>query len=50
MNMYPKKIGMIPYMIKPYDNVWLLAQRYNTTVFAIAGINQGIDINHLTIG
>lgn len=48
--MYPKKIGMIQYKIKPYDNVWLLAQRYNTTVFAIAALNQGVDIKYLPIG
>lgn len=48
--MYPKKIAIIPYIVKPYDNVWLLARRYNTTVFALSTINPGININYLPIG
>jgi hypothetical protein len=48
--MYPIKNELVPYVVKPYDNVWLLAQRYNTTIFAIAAINPGIDINYLPIG
>lgn len=50
INMRSYPIGKILYTIQPYDNLWLLAQRYNTTVYAIAAANPGIDPNYLRIG
>ncbi|WP_315118101.1 LysM domain-containing protein [uncultured Clostridium sp.] len=41
---------IFPYTIKPNDTLWLLAQRYYTTVYAIASLNPGIDLNNLYIG
>ncbi len=44
------QIQTIPYTIRPGDTLWLIAQRYNTTVYAIAALNPGIDLNRLYIG
>jgi Tfp pilus assembly protein FimV len=44
------QIQTIPYTIRPGDTLWLIAQRYNTTVYAIAALNPGIDLNSLYIG
>ncbi|HOJ10659.1 MAG TPA: LysM domain-containing protein [Clostridiales bacterium] len=53
--MYPNiyhnnRVGIIPYVLQPNDNLWLLAQRYNTTVYDIAAANPGIDFNFLQAG
>ena len=42
--------GSFAYTIRSGDTLWLLAQRYNTTVEAIMRINPGIDPNNLQIG
>ena len=42
--------GSFRYTIRSGDTLWLLAQRYNTTVEAIMRINPGIDPNNLQIG
>lgn len=44
------QIQTIPYTIRPGDTLWSIAQRYNTTVYAIAALNPGIDLNRLYIG
>ncbi|WP_234978633.1 muramidase family protein [Anaerosalibacter sp. Marseille-P3206] len=43
-------VGSFPYTIKSGDTLYLLAQRYNTTVEAIMAINPGIDPYNLQIG
>lgn len=48
MRQYP--IGMFPYTIQYYDNLWMLAQRYKTTVHAITSMNPGFDMNYLRVG
>lgn len=42
--------GSFPYIIRPGDTLFLLAQRFNTTVSAIMAINPGINPNNLMIG
>ena len=42
--------GTFLYTIQPYDTLWLLAQRYNTTVYAIMALNPGVDFNCLQAG
>ena len=42
--------GSFPYTIKSGDTLYLLAQRYNTTVEAIMRLNPGIDPKNLQIG
>ncbi|HSH35856.1 LysM domain-containing protein [Schnuerera sp.] len=42
--------GSFPYTIKSGDTLYILAQKYNTTVEAILKINPGIDPNNLQIG
>jgi hypothetical protein len=43
-------IGAFLYTIRPGDTLWKIAQRYNTTVDAIASANPGINLNYLYIG
>lgn len=50
MNMRPCPTGMYLYTIQPGDTLWLLAQRYNTTIYAIAAANPEMDPNNLYIG
>ena len=40
----------IKYAIKPYDTLWDIAGRYNTTIEAIMAANPGIDPYNLAIG
>ena len=42
--------GSFLYTIRPGDTLYVLAQRYNTTVEAIMKLNPGIDPNRLQIG
>ncbi len=42
--------GSFAYTIKAGDTYFLLAQRFNTTVAAIAALNPGVDPNNLQIG
>ena len=42
--------GSFAYTIRPGDTLFLLAQRFNTTVAAIQSLNPGIDPNNLRIG
>lgn len=42
--------GSFAYTIRPGDTLYLLAQRYNTTVEAIQRLNPGINPNNLQIG
>ncbi|MGE5599169.1 MAG: LysM peptidoglycan-binding domain-containing protein [Bacteroidota bacterium] len=42
--------GSFPYLIQPGDTLFLLAQRFGTTVPAIVALNPGIDPNNLRIG
>ncbi len=42
--------GSFAYTIRPGDTLFLLAQRFNTTVAAIQRLNPGIDPNNLQIG
>lgn len=42
--------GSFSYTIRPGDTLFILAQRFNTTVAAIQNINPGIDPNNLRIG
>lgn len=48
--MSPCPVGTFPYTIQLGDTLWLLAQRYNTTVDAIVVANPGIDTNNLLVG
>lgn len=38
------------YTIRPYDTLWLLAERFHTTIYVIASLNPGLDLNNLHIG
>ncbi|SHO46751.1 LysM peptidoglycan-binding domain-containing protein [Anaerocolumna xylanovorans] len=42
--------GTYPYKIQSGDSLWLIAQRYHTTIQEIAAVNSGIDMNNLYIG
>ncbi|MEQ8153628.1 MAG: LysM domain-containing protein [Clostridiaceae bacterium] len=48
MNPYP--VGTMLYTIQPYDNLWMLAQRYDTDINTIASANQEIDLSSFPIG
>ncbi len=48
MPLYPSETFL--YTIHPGDTLWLIAQRYHTTINTIAAVNPGIDINNLYIG
>jgi len=43
-------MGVIQYTIQPNDNLWLMAQKFNTTVYAIAAVNPGIEVNYIQVG
>lgn len=43
-------VGTFRYHIQPGDSLWLITQRYHTTVQAIASVNPAIDFNNLTEG
>ncbi|MGE5328416.1 MAG: LysM peptidoglycan-binding domain-containing protein [Deltaproteobacteria bacterium] len=47
MPQYPQAIM---YTIQPGDTLWMLAQRYNTTVYTILATNPGITPNNLHVG
>lgn len=42
--------GTFPYIIQPYDTIWSLAHRFNTTVYGISIFNPGVDLNYLQVG
>jgi LysM repeat protein len=42
--------GSVPYLIRSGDTLFLIAQRFGTTVSAILAINPGLDPNALRIG
>ncbi|MBE3583932.1 MAG: LysM peptidoglycan-binding domain-containing protein [Limnochordaceae bacterium] len=42
--------GMLVYTVQPGDTLYLIAQRYGTTVSAILRVNPGIDPNRLAVG
>lgn len=42
--------GTFSYTVRPGDTYWSLAQRFNTTIEAIAGANPGVDPNNLRVG
>lgn len=44
------EIGSHPYEIQSGDSLWLISQRYHTTIQAISAVNPGIDMNNLYIG
>ena len=50
INMPPCPMGTFSYAIRPGDTLWLIAQRYHTTVYAIAAVNPGVDLNKLYVG
>lgn len=50
INMYPNFSEAILYTVQPRDTLYLLAQRYGTTVQAIAAANPGLNLNNLYIG
>lgn len=48
--MPPCPSGTYPYAIHSGDSLWLIAQRFHTTIQEIASVNPGLDINTLYIG
>jgi hypothetical protein len=44
------QIRPILHTVRQNDSMWLLAQRYDTTINAIASSNPGVDLNPLRIG
>lgn len=48
--MPPCPMGTFLYTIRPGDTLWLIAQRYHTTIYAIAAVNPGVDLNNLYVG
>lgn len=42
--------GTYPYTVQSGDSLWLIAQRFNTSIPEIASVNLGLDINNLYIG
>lgn len=48
--MPPCPSGTYPYAIHSGDSIWLIAQRFHTTIQEIASVNPGLDINTLYIG
>lgn len=48
--MSPCPKGTIPYQVKPGDNFFILARKFNTTVGAIISVNPGINPGTLTPG
>ena len=48
MHTCPK--GTFPYIIQPYDTIWSLAHRFNTTAHEIKTLNPWVDLNCLPVG
>lgn len=48
--MSPCPAGTLSYTVQPGDTLWMIAQRYRTTVQSIAAANPGMDANRLYIG
>ncbi|MFT4006169.1 MAG: LysM peptidoglycan-binding domain-containing protein [Lacrimispora sp.] len=48
--MTPCPEGMFPHTIRSGDTLWLLSQRYSTTISAIMAANPGLRPNNLTVG
>ncbi len=48
MHIFPK--GTFPYIIQPYDTIWSLAHRFNTTIDGISFFNPEVDLNRLEAG
>ncbi len=48
--MPPCPFGTTIYIIRPGDTLWLIAQKYHTTIDRIMAINPGIDLNNLYVG
>ena len=46
--MYNSKISY--YTVKPYDTIWELIQRYNTSIQIVTEMNPQIDLNFLQVG
>ena len=46
--MYNSKISY--YTVKPYDTIWELIQRYNTSIQMVTEMNPQIDLNFLQVG
>ncbi|MFT4146816.1 MAG: LysM domain-containing protein, partial [Mobilitalea sp.] len=43
-------VGFFSYTIRPGDTLWLLSQRYATTIDAITSANPGLTANNLQVG
>ncbi|WP_333651935.1 LysM peptidoglycan-binding domain-containing protein, partial [Lacrimispora sp.] len=43
-------VGFFSYTIRPGDTLWLLSQRYSTTIDAITSANPGLTANNLQVG
>ena len=48
--MPPCPMGSFLYTIRPGDTIWIIAQRYNTSINAIAAVNPGVNLYNLYIG
>jgi hypothetical protein len=48
--MPPCPAGTYPYTIRSGDSLWLIAQRFHTTIQEVASANPGLDVNNLYIG
>ncbi|WP_077613096.1 LysM peptidoglycan-binding domain-containing protein [Clostridium sp. Marseille-P2415] len=48
--MNPCPVGLFSYTIRPGDTLWLLSQRYFTTINAITAVNPGLNPNNLPVG
>ncbi len=48
--MPPCPAGTYPYTIRPGDSLWLIAQRFQTSVQEITRVNPELDVNRLYIG
>lgn len=48
--MYQSSLKIIKYRIQPYDNVWMLSNRFDTDINAIESVNPGTDLSSLRVG
>lgn len=48
--MYSCSSGALPYQVQSGDSLWVIAQRYNTTIQEIVSANPGLDTVNLSIG